>query len=99
MLPYITVPARDPFFLYQYQAVPFFQVLFCKILNIISVLQKFIFFRLAFSKDTTVCTTAGATVRHLVSAVYDRAAALTEPPPVKVTPKTENSIVERVADP
>jgi hypothetical protein len=49
-------------------------------------------FRLAFSKDTTVCTTAGATVRHLVSAVYDRAAALTDPPPVKVT-------LESVADP
>ena len=33
-------------------------------------------FRLAFSKDSTVSTTAGATVRHLVSAVYDRAAVV-----------------------
>ena len=40
--------------------------------------------RLAFSKDSTVSTTAGATVRHLVSAVYDRAAAITDPPPAKV---------------
>merc|ERR1719419_1971469 len=30
-------------------------------------------FRLVFSKDNTVATTAGATVRHLVSAVFDRA--------------------------
>ncbi len=60
-----------------------------------------------------MCTTAGATVRHLVSAVYDRAAALTDPPPVKVTPESpvkvtpeppvrvtpESCIVCRVADP
>jgi len=32
-------------------------------------------FRLVFSKDNTVATTAGATVRHLVSAVFDRAAS------------------------
>jgi len=32
-------------------------------------------FRLVFSKDNTVATTAGATVRHLVSAVFDRAVA------------------------
>jgi len=30
-------------------------------------------FRLVFSKDNTISTTAGATVRHLVSAVFDRA--------------------------
>ena len=36
-------------------------------------------FRLAFSKDPTVSTTAGATVRHLVSAVYDRAISVKEP--------------------
>ena len=38
-------------------------------------------FRLAFSKDTTVNTTAGATVRHLVSAVYDRALSLKDAVP------------------
>ena len=30
-------------------------------------------FRLVFSKDNTIATTAGAAVRHLVSAVFDRA--------------------------
>lgn len=43
---------------------------------------KILFFsRLAFSKDTTVNTTAGATVRHLVSAVYDRAMSVKDAVP------------------
>ncbi len=77
--------------------LPFRFIIFSKILKIDNCYSSLFFFRLAFGKDTTVCTTAGATVRHLVSAVYDRAAALTDPPPVKVTP--EISIVDRVADP
>jgi len=52
----------------------------CK--NILAPIFKNTFFsRLAFSKDTTVNTTAGATVRHLVSAVYDRAMSVKDTVP------------------
>ena len=36
-------------------------------------------FRLAFSKDTTIAATGGATIRHLVSAVFDRSSSPPSP--------------------
>ena len=44
---------------------------------VLDTLYRLFLFRLAFSKDTVVSTTAGATVRHLVSAVFDRALVVT----------------------
>lgn len=56
-------------------------------------------FRLAFSKDQIVSTTAGATVRHLVSAVFDRAMAVQDSDTRSRENLTANTLVKPAASP